>query len=464
MRIHINDELKYIGEQFAARSMQIYAVGGYVRNALIDLPHSDLDVCGPHEPDEIVAAFSGSDVKIIQKAVEFGTVELHFDLNGVRRALEYTTFRKDTYGPGGDHRPTHVIFSQNIEDDAFRRDFTVNALYASIDTGEVIDPTGGLVDLQNKLLRATNPDPSIIMRDDGLRALRLVRFACELGLNVEPNTRASAERFSRLLKAISARRIWLELRKILLSDARYGATQPTGECAHYRALREMIDLGLMQYIFPELLEGANVPQRSDYHAYDVLNHSLHSCEKSPPILTVRLAALLHDVAKPRCLAQTGAMLGHDALGAQMAREMLVRLHCENAVIERVCLLIQNHMLDLTGRAKENTIRKHFVSMGVDAAWEFIALREADFLGSGLLSPPIATAERYKLILQNMIDSNVPFDPNALAISGDEIMRALNIPPGRSVGEIKRRLWLHCAIKPADNSTPRLLGIAKGMRV
>ena len=472
MKISIPAALEPLIEVFQTHGQPLYLVGGSVRNALLGLPGSDVDVCGAATPKQVMDILQGSDMHVVPVALDFGTVQIHIPERDTEAAkqeqkeketqliVEYTTFRSDRYDVGGGHRPQQVVFSSSLEKDAFRRDFSVNALYASLPDGEVIDPTGGLYDLENRRLRTTSDDPDGILRDDALRTLRLVRFCAELGFAVEEKTWESTLRFAPQLANIAVERIWKELRKILMSDIRYHATQPTPEPAHERALRMMVKLGLMENVFPELLEGRGIEQSEKYHAYDVLWHNIKSCGVSKPILTVRLAALLHDVGKPRALAENGRMLGHDIIGAELAEAMLNRLRVDRATTRRVAELVRIHMFDLNNNAKTGTLRKHLARMGEETAREFADVREADFVGSGLQSPPIASAERYRSELAQMIRDGAPFSPDRLQIDGREIAEAIGCPPGPAIGEIKRRLWLHCAARPRDNRKKQLIRLAR----
>ena len=170
MKITIPENLLPLAEAFEKEHIEAYAVGGLVRNALLNLPPSDIDVCSRLTPQEIVEVMPRYGIRVIEKAAEMGTVELHF--GGV--IVEHTTFRREAYAQGGEHRPNMVAFGDNLTDDAWRRDFSVNALYANLHTGEVSDPTGGIPDLEQRVIRTTSADPDDIMRSDALRVLRLV--------------------------------------------------------------------------------------------------------------------------------------------------------------------------------------------------------------------------------------------------------------------------------------------------
>lgn len=460
MRISIPTELEGVKNCFREANTPIYLVGGSVRNALLGLERSDVDICGPMLPQDVMQLLSGTEFTVVPIALDFGTVQIHIPLeNGKSLVTEYTTFRSDQYEVGGMHRPTSVVFSDSLEKDAFRRDFSVNALYASLEDGEVIDPTGGIEDIEKRLLRCSSKDPDDIMQDDALRTLRLIRFAAELGFSIEEKTWESAKRYASQLRDVAAERIWQEMRKILLADVRYGAKTETGEGAHQRALFQMLELGMLDIIFPELLEGRDIEQSKEYHAYPVLEHNIRSCGFSQPILTVRLASLLHDVGKPRALAENGRFLGHDKIGADMSIKMLERMRIDKRTIQTVSELIAVHMLDLNNNAKVSTLRKHFARMGTELALEFADVREADFLGSGLQSPPVVSAERYRNIVAQMQNDGTPFSSNEIQLTGGEISEITGYPPGPMIGEIKYRLWMHCAARPLDNRPQRLAKLA-----
>jgi tRNA nucleotidyltransferase/poly(A) polymerase len=257
MKIRIPRQLKPLARAFEKADVKAYAVGGLVRNAFLNLPPSDIDVCSELTPDEIVERMPEHAIRVIPKAAEMGTVELHFgDVH-----VEHTTFRSEAYGEGGAHRPRTVAFGTSLEDDAYRRDFSVNALYADLSTGEVFDPTGGIADLERRILRTTSRDPDEIMRSDALRVLRLVRFACELGLTVEDGTMRAAKRNAPKLSDIAPERRQQELVKILLCDARYPALGNDELRAPLRALRMIDELDLWSSLVPAFNQARGMAQR-----------------------------------------------------------------------------------------------------------------------------------------------------------------------------------------------------------
>ncbi len=430
--------LRDFAESLERDGVTLYAVGGSVRDALLGREVHDVDLASRLRPEEMLerAKANGVPARIVQQTL--GTVLITVDGTD----YEHTTFRTESYGAGGVHRPDAVRFSDSPEVDAFRRDFSVNALYESVTDGTILDPTGGLADLENRILRTTTKDPAVILRDDGLRILRLVRFAAALDFSIDPLTLEAAKANAALLDDVAWERRRQELDRIL-----------TGERVFY-ALSTLHDVGALPYLLPELVLCEGMEQRKDYHKYDVLTHLFHTCENTPEEPALRLAGLLHDVGKPEAYRRDGKLYAHDVYGAEIARTMLKRLRYPNALIERVCGVIRIHMFDLKDEASDATIRKRFAEFGRERTEDLIAIREADIRGSGYRTDYVA--ERWRKVLQDMINERVPFSEEALAVTGRDIMEELGIPAGERVGTIKRRLLLHCAVHPEENRREILL--------
>ena len=215
-------------------------------------------------------------------------------------------------------------------------------------------------------------------------------------------------------------------------------------------------------ILPELAKGRGVAQKPQYHKYDVLHHCFHAVDCIEPGLTLRLAALLHDVGKPAALQATGCMYTHDRLGADIARGILERLRYPSAVIRDVTALIRNHMFDLRTEAKENTIRLWLQEMGIERSRQLIALRRADVHGSGRIEGPVESADRWERILESMIAAGAPFEERQLAVTGADIAGYLGIPPSPRIGYIKAGLLRHCAKRPEDNNKTVLLRLSRDL--
>ena len=453
MEFHFDPELKSFAELVSRKGAGLFVVGGHVRNTLLGLPVSDTDVTSSLRPDEIKALCLENGFKTVDKGIAFGMVEVHIG----KKAYEHTTFRADSYAEGGSHRPSSVSFSDSPFEDAFRRDFSVNALYASVLSGEILDPTGGLADLDKRLIRTTSADPHAILKDDGLRLLRLCRFAAELGFDIEEKTRDAAKELAFLLSDISAERVRDEFVKILMADSKYGLA---AENSVLRGLHLMDELGLIDVILPELAACRGVPQSARFHRFPVLEHIFRTTALSKPILPLRLACLFHDAGKPVMLEANGNMHGHDVESERICREAMARLRFDNAATELVCWLVRHHMFDLDGRAKDSTLKKRFCRWGEEKTLLLSDIREADFSGSLGETIAVPSALRWRRVLNEMKDRHTPFNESALAVTGRDLMEALSLPPSPEIGRIKAALLEHCAVRPQDNTREKLLKLAR----
>ena len=456
-KILIPEFLLPLADVFARWGQPVYLVGGCVRNRLLGLPASDLDACGPALPQSVADRLGAAGFTVIPRAMDFGTVEIHLPSPQGRQIVEYTTLRQDSYRPGGGHRPDRVTFTESLEQDARRRDFTLNAIYAHMGTGELLDPLGGLEHLrQGRLVAADRPE--IIFSQDGLRLMRAVRFASQLGMDIDPDSWQALVDYRDNLADVKAERVQVEFSKILLSDDAY--PMRGGERGPLKGLHLLIAGGLMGHILPELLEGKGMDQRPDYHAYDVLEHQLRTCAAMPPVLPLRLAGLVHDLGKPACRRESGCYLDHMRVGEALARSRLGQggLRYDRVTVDRVARLIRNHMYDISGTAKDSTLRRFFLRLGLANSWDLVLLREGDITGSGIRR---GEARRWRRILGEMIAQQVPFNRGQLAVTGRELLGRLGLSPGPEVGALLEKLYLHCANHPQDNRPERLLRLARG---
>ncbi len=387
----------------------LYIVGGYVRNGLLwgHYADTDIDICASVLPEEIILRLNGF-AKVIPVNPRLGTLKIVLG----EEEYEYTAFRKDSYPLSGRHVPEEVVFVDDINEDAARRDFSVNALYCNALSGEILDPTGnGLKDLDAKLIRAAAL-PERVFLEDGLRLLRLVRFTSELGFKIEEKTFAAAERYASNLIDIAPERKRAELDRILSADIRYGV-----ENAHYEGLYLIGRLNLWEHIIPEIQGCIGLLQRSDIHKYDVYYHTLEAVRLSPP--EIRLAALLHDIGKPAAINEDGNMYRHAALGAEIAQKALERLRYPKAAAERVVRLILNHMYDFDGKTGLSKLRV-FVQKNYDILEDLLKLREADGRAAGGLYDG-GIVERMRDCYMAMVAEKVPFELKDLAINGVDVL-------------------------------------------
>lgn len=445
--------IRYLIRLFERCNKPVYLVGGCVRNLLLGLAPTDFDIASPVLPDELerqARQMGLSSVRIVNS--KLGTVLLKIE----DEKIEHTTFRKESYAPGGAHMPEHVWIGATIQEDARRRDFSVNALYLNLQNREILDPTGrGLEDIQKKRLRSATTCPEEMICNDALRLLRLIRFACQLDFTVEKNLFQAAKKYARQISAISKERIGMEMNKIMLADNAYNIKTliPPAQ----RAVILMESLNLLTQLVPEFIGYRDIGQ-CKYHKYNVFLHTANTVGYTPPDLVLRYAALFHDVGKPIVWKQSGRMIGHDKLGAEIVSMRLPRMGIDKQTTELVARLVREHMYDLTGQAREAKIRAKIQSMGYDNFERLILLREADFLGSGYEKKPIKTAEKFKTIMLKMKKEGTPMCIQELQITGKEIMQRYGIE-GKKVGEVLNALFHECLLRPTQNTREKLLHIA-----
>ena len=429
----------FIRRLAATAKCKIYIVGGFIRNAALNLGNTDIDICGALLPEEL-----GVDAEVIPINKRLGTALI---TDGVTKA-EYTPRRKESYGPGGEHSPLAVSFGATIAEDVRRRDFTAGSVYYDVSEDRFVDPYGGLADIADRILRAK--DPEFTFADDGLRLMRLCRLAAETGFSIDGNTAAVAKKFAHRLKDISPERKKAELDRILVADFKYGVKD-----AHYRGLCLMREFGLWQYVLPSVAAMDGVKQNPKYHLYDVMEHSFMAVRYAPA--DVRLAALMHDVGKPPCMAKDGNTYNHPQVGAEIVKVELGQngLKYPNAVVEEVALLTRLHMYDMQGNAKESKVRI-FVAEHFDIIPKLVALIKADGKATGTKEEIIT--HRFTVVYKKLIEENAPVKLSMLKVDGNDVV-ASGIK-GKQVSETLKLLWRECILDPTRNDRRLLLGRIK----
>lgn len=288
----------------------------------------------------------------------------------------------------------------------------------------------------------------------------MARFAAELNFKVDAQLFKAAKKYSHYLADITPERKQEELKKILLSDIKY-----QGFCGAFNASKPkrgmmiLKECGVLDGLIPALSAGENIRQHTVYHAYNVLMHGLCTMAAAPPDYALRLAGLLHDVAKPAVLEQIGKMLGHDTAGEKMAQKALVDLRTPKAVIKETTQLIRHHMFDLTGQAKPGTIKKKAGELGFKGFRKLIALRRADLAGSGR-NMDNTSADHWEAVLEEMIKSHTPETVADLDIDGKTLMAALNITEGETLGRLLKRLHARVLLSPKQNKKKQLIILAR----
>ena len=442
--MHVPRVVKDFAAVFRAAGFQCHLVGGAVRDILLGRPHTDYDVATDAHPAQVIPLFR----RVIPTGIKHGTVTVHFK----DTTFEVTTFRTEAaYGDG--RRPNTVTFTPSLSDDLSRRDFTINAIAYDLLADRVADPHEGRRDLRAGIIRAIG-DPSERFREDGLRPLRACRFAAQLGFTVEEGTRKAIPGSLDILAMVSAERVRDEILKIL------EAPVPSV------GFSLMKDTGILRVVLPEILEGEGVTQGS-FHCYDVFWHSLYACDAAPresPAL--RLAALLHDVGKPRTLG-TGpdgrpTFHGHEKVSAEMTQAILLKLKLPNAVIKEVSHLVANHMFNYQEQWSDAAVRRLIARVGEGSIRDIIALRRADQIGMCRENEqyfPKALSE-FAQRVGEVMEAGRAFTLSKLAIDGNDIMQYLGLKPGPRVGIILNELLQSVLEDPALNEREKLREIAR----
>lgn len=430
----MNAELKRLAKLFPPER-PLYAVGGCVRDEILGREVFDIDLTSACLQEEAEKYAKAAGMRVLLGSKRLGTVMIKGE-----KSYEYTPFRVDSYPAGsGVHKPASVRFTEDIEEDARRRDFTVNALYYDILGGDTLDLLGGKADLDARLLRAVD-DPRRVLGEDGLRIMRLYRFVAVLGFSAEEKTAAAAREMSGLLGDIAPERIRVELDKLL-----------AGEHAA-EGLRGLIGCGAMRVIMPEFCENIGVKQDPAFHMYDVDEHILRTVEYAPPRL--RLAALLHDIGKGRCVREEGNMYRHAQVSAQMAEEIMTRLRYSKEQTRRTVRLVAAHMTDMRGDMRESKLRR-FVAKNADIIDDLTELIIADARAA------CGNADREKCLSiarlrDKMQKEGVPFGVGELAINGNDVM-AFGCK-GEEIGKVLNELFDLCLRGEKKNERKILLDI------
>jgi poly(A) polymerase/tRNA nucleotidyltransferase (CCA-adding enzyme) len=445
----IPSDIQLIIDRLEQNGFEAYVVGGPVRDFLMGIIPKDWDMTTNAKPEDIQRIFLHSFYNNT-----FGTVTIvneAADKDNLKH-VEVTTYRTETNYSDNRH-PEMIEFTSNLIEDLKRRDFTINAMALRYVKGceEIVDKFNGQKDLEAKIICAVgNPDERF--SEDALRMLRAVRFAVQLNFSIEKMTFQSIKSNRALLKNISEERIKDEFSKIILSD------NPA------RGIELLRETGLLKYVIPELEAGIGVAQNR-HHIYTIYDHLILTLKACPSDkLEVRLAALLHDIAKPQTKAgegQDSTFYNHDYIGAKITEKILKRLRFSNKVIEKTALLVKNHMFYYnTGEVSEAGVRRLINRVGKENLKDLMDLRIADRIGSGT-----PKGKPYKLRhLEYLIEkvSKDPISPKMLKIDGQDIMSLLQIGPGPKVGAILKVLLAEIIDDPTKNNKTYLEERVKGL--
>ena len=414
--VDIPAPVREILETLEAAGHRAWCVGGCVRDALLGRAPEDWDVTTAARPEETMALFGD---RAVPTGLRHGTVTVKTAEGGV----EVTTLRRD--GVYRDHRrPESVVFTDSLEEDLRRRDFTVNAMAADL-MGELHDPLGGRADLAAGVLRCVG-DPDRRFDEDALRIIRGLRFAAQLGFAIHPDTADAIHRNRELLREIAPERIWAELKKLVTGDR---------AAEVLRAYPDVIGV-----FWPEILPMVGFDQRNRHHCYDVWEHTLHALAAVKPETELRLTMLLHDTGKPNRFTVGGEgqghFYGHPAESARLAEAMLRRLRADRATAETVTQLVLWH--DRNIPRTQPGVARALGELGERNLRRLLDVKRADNLAQApddrLMQGEISKAED---ILNQLLAEDACVSLGQLAVNGRDLL-ALGLS-GSAVGQVLRAL-------------------------
>ncbi len=437
MQIQLPEKVKEIINTLRANGYEAYAVGGCVRDSILGRTPDDWDITTSATPMETKALFA----RTFDTGIEHGTVTVLIE----KEAFEVTTYRVDGKYEDSRH-PSEVTFTRSLQEDLLRRDFTINAMAYNDEEG-LVDIFGGEEDLKHKIIRCVG-DAKARFGEDALRILRAVRFAAQLGFNIEPETQKGIIELAPTLSAISAERIQVELIKMLMSP------NPS-------MLQAAYELGITNVILPEFNAMMATTQETPHHIYSVGEHTLKAIEYVRPDKVLRLTMLLHDVAKPlmKTIDEDGVahFKKHDIKGTELAKDILRRLKFDNDTMNKVVKLVQYH--DYRMPAEPKNVRKAMNKIGKELFPLYLEVREADTLAQSkyLREEKLQNIYDIRQCYEDILDRQECVSLKDLAVTGNDLILD-GMEPGKEIGEVLSKLLEVVIEHPEYNQKETLLKI------
>lgn len=466
VEIFLPNYVQRVARILIKEGFECYLVGGAVRDIVLGKKPHDYDLATNALPDEMLNMFPRS----VSTGAKFGTViALSQDEHGETYEVEVTTFRSEAGYVDG-RWPSSVKFVDEIDKDLGRRDFTFNAMAIDlsginlsdgkeIKKVKIYDPFDGIGDIKKKLVRAVGT-PIERFKEDGLRSFKACRMASQLGFEIEEETFHAIKEANAVAHSISMERIRDEFMKMLLNSPKPSV-----------GIELMRETGLLSIFMPELLEGVGIEQKL-FHAHDVYTHALRTCDVAHD--SVKLAALFHDIAKPKADMGNGHFYGHDSIGADMAEEIMKRMKFPKSEITRVKKLIQNHMFyyphkkdEMTDEEIENVkihqwsdsaVRRFIQRVGEENIEDLFKLRMADAQSNPYTS---FKPDEITLLQQRISDvrkEDMALKVTDLRIKGNDLEK-LGVLKGPKMGMILKELLDLVIEDPLMNTKEKLEEIA-----
>jgi len=425
-------DIARLADTMEKAGFECYMVGGSVRDLIMGLPAFDFDFATNARPEKVMKLFR----RVAPTGIRHGTVTV---LMG-DRSYEVTTYRADGKYLDG-RRPESVAFSETLEEDVKRRDFTINGLAYDVRRGRVIDMVDGMADIRAGIIRTIG---SALDRfgEDGLRTYRACRFAAKLGFTMEDATFEAIGKTLDIAAKVSVERVKDELMKLLEAE------KPSV------GLEYMRRSGLLAIFLPELAQCYGLEQNK-YHLHDIYYHSIYSCDAAPrdyPL--IRLASLLHDIGKVPTRREVeggeSTFYNHEVVGARMVRRLLARLKFSNEEIDRAVNLVVNHMFHYTDEWTDGAVRRFMRKVGLENLEDLFRLRRADREGNGMRGGLPAPIRELRKRIDKVIEDENAITVKDLDINGHVIMEEFGIAPGPMIGKILNQLLELVLDDPAVN--------------
>ena len=441
MKIQLPEKVNMIISTLQTHGYEAYAVGGCVRDSILGRIPDDWDITTSATPLETKQLFK----RTFDTGIEHGTITVLID----KEAFEVTTYRVDGKYEDSRH-PSEVTFTRSLREDLLRRDFTINAM-AYNDAEGLVDIFGGIEDLQNKTIRCVG-NARERFGEDALRILRAVRFAAQLGFEIEEETREGIIELAPTLANISAERIQVELIKMLVSP-------------NPGLLRTAYELGITKVILPEFDELMKTTQETPHHMYTVGEHTLKAIESVRPDKILRLTMLFHDIAKPKMktIDEKGVahFKMHDVEGVGMTKTILRRLKFDNDTLGKVTKLVQFH--DYRIPAEPKRVRRAINKIGEELFPYYLEVRTADTLAQSeyLREEKLQNIRDMKVCYHEILEKKECVSLKDLAVTGSDLI-ADGMKPGKEIGFVLNQLLEMVLENPQLNTKARLLDIVGDM--
>ena len=439
MKISLPKDVEYIINTLQRAGYEAYAVGGCVRDTILNREPDDWDITTSAKPMEIKKLFPVT----IDTGIQHGTVTVLRNHVG----YEVTTYRID--GEYADNRhPKEVIFTASLKEDLLRRDFTINAMAYNHEDG-IIDEYGGLNDISDGIIRCVG-NPYDRFSEDALRIMRAVRFSAQLGYRIEEETSKAIVKLAPNLSTISAERINTELTKLLLS--------PNPDY-----LRDACRLGITRVVLPEFDKCMECEQVNPHHCYSVGEHTLHSLRFVPNDRVLRYTMLFHDFGKPdtRSVGEDGRMhfYGHPLVSERMASDIMHRLKFDNDTLHAVKLLCRNHDLEIIEDKKH--VRRAMNKLGSDNFSKLLMVKRADCMAQSdyKREEKLASLDKLESIYNEIVSAKECVCMKDLAVCGRDLID-LGVKPGPAMGAILGKLLSMVIDEPSLNDREVLLDMVK----